>query len=160
MGLALGDIDNDKDIDIFVSNMGNTIPVRSARGDLRSDQTLDPEWRLIENLGNMQFRDITEKSGLSGYEFAWGAIFEDWNLDSHLDLIVAENYIKWPPHKITKLAGRFFIGGADGVFRPTTTESRAENYAYGTTPLASDFNADGYPDLIITNLDGKTKALL
>jgi enediyne biosynthesis protein E4 len=43
MGLGLGDIDNDGDVDIFATNVGNTIPTNFLRGDLRSDEVLDPK---------------------------------------------------------------------------------------------------------------------
>ena len=160
MGLALGDIDNDGDVDIFSTNVGNTIPTNFLRGDLGSDEVLDPKWRMLRNDGNFKFTDITTESKLDNYEFAWGALFEDFNLDGQLDLSVMENYIKWPAHNINKLSGRFFVGTKAGVFQPTTKDSGVENFNYGMTPLTSDFNKDGYPDLINLNLDGKAKAFI
>jgi enediyne biosynthesis protein E4 len=160
MGLGLGDVDNDGDIDIFATNVGNTISTNFLRGDLRSDEVLDPKWRLLRNDGNFKFTDITAQSKLDNYEFAWGALFEDFNLDGVLDLSVMESYIKWPAHTLNKLPGRFFVGTKSGVFQPTTKDSGVENFAYGMTPLTSDFNKDGYPDLINLNLNGKTKAFI
>jgi enediyne biosynthesis protein E4 len=160
MGLALGDIDNDGDADIFVTNMGNTIPVRAARGDLRKDQILDPEWRIFRNDGNFAFTDTTEGSGLLNHGFAWGAVFADFNLDTFLDLYVMENYIKWPLHKIKKLSGSFFTGSVSGKFVSTTAEAKVENFHFGMTPLVSDFNRDGSPDIFIINLDGPSRAFI
>jgi enediyne biosynthesis protein E4 len=160
MGLGLGDVDNDGDIDIFATNVGNTIPTNFLRGDLKSDEVLDPKWKMLRNDGDFKFIDITTQSKLDNYEFAWGALFEDFNLDGVLDLSVMENYIKWPAHNLNKLPGRFFVGTKSGVFQPTTKESGVENPNYGMTPLTSDFNKDGYPDLINLNLDGKARAFL
>jgi enediyne biosynthesis protein E4 len=115
---------------------------------------------MLRNDGDFKFIDITTQSKLDNYEFAWGALFEDFNLDGVLDLSVMENYIKWPAHNLNKLPGRFFVGTKSGVFQPTTKESGVENPNYGMTPLTSDFNKDGYPDLINLNLDGKARAFL
>jgi enediyne biosynthesis protein E4 len=160
MGLGLGDVDNDGDIDIFATNVGNTIPTNFLRGDLQSEEVLDPKWRMLRNDGNFKFTDITTESKLDNYEFAWGALFEDFNLDGVLDLSVMENYIKWPAHAINKLSGRFFVGTKSGVFQPTIKDSGVENFNFGMTPLTSDFNKDGYPDLINLNLNGKARAFL
>lgn len=160
MGLAVGDVDLDGDQDLFFSNTGKTVPKAVARGDLRADQQLDSNWRLLRNDGDFAFTDITQESGLQGFEFAWGVVFEDFNLDGRLDLSVAENYIKWPPHKINKLAGRMFWQDSIGTFVPITRIAGVENRYYGMTPLVSDFNADGYPDLVYINLDGPVRAFL
>jgi enediyne biosynthesis protein E4 len=71
MGLTFGDIDNDGDLDIFSTNVGNTIPVNFLRGDLGSNEILDPKWKLLRNDGNFKFTDITTESKLDNYEFAW-----------------------------------------------------------------------------------------
>ena len=160
MGLAVGDIDQDGDQDIYFSNIGNTIPVSSARGDLRSDQILNPEWLILENKGNFQFADVTDAKKLTGFEFAWGAVFEDFNLNGRQDLAVVENYIKWPAHNLNKLPARFFWQNTDGTFSPITKVAGVENPYYGMTPITSDFNQDGYPDLVYVNLDGPTRAFL
>lgn len=160
MGLTVGDIDQDGDQDIFATNIGNTIPVNSARGDLRSDQKLNPEWLLLRNDGNFEFSDATAEKKLAGFEFAWGAVLEDFNLNGRLDLMVTENYIKWPAHKLSKLPGRFFLQNKDGSFVAVTKLAGLENFHYGMTPLTSDFNQDGYLDMVMINLDGPARAFL
>ena len=37
-------------------------------------------------------------------------------------------------------------------------QAKVINKNYGITPLTSDFNEDGYPDLIYTNISGKMQA--
>ena len=160
MGLAVGDVDQDGDQDLFFTNIGTSVPVSIARGDLRSDQVLVSEWLLLRNEGNFRFTDVTAAKKLTGFEFGWGAIFEDFNLDSRLDLVVMESYIKWPPHKLKKLPGRFFLQMQDGTFLPMTDVAGLENRHYGMAPLASDFNRDGYPDLVFMNLAGPIRAFL
>lgn len=161
MGLAIWDIDNDGDQDIFFSNIGKTIkPLKIARWDLRNEQVLTPEWLLLSNDWDFQFTDATKDFWLTGYEFAWWAIFEDFNLDGKQDLIVSENYIKWPTHKLKKDSGRFFIQNENGTFVPVEKEAWVINKNYGQSPLIADFNNDGYPDIVQLNMDGPLRVFL
>lgn len=160
MGLAIADIDNDGDQDIFSTNIGNTIPLSAARGDLRSDQVLAADWIVLRNEGDFEFVDATEEVGLSGYEFAWGAWFEDFNLDGLSDLYVLENYIKWPAHKLSKAPGRFFVQDFGGKFLAGTEQAGLVNEYFGMSPLVSDFNQDGYPDLVLVNIEGPARAFI
>jgi len=54
---------------------------------------------LMRNEGGMKFSNLTEDQNLYGYGFAWGAQFEDLNLDGEVDLLVAQNYVKRPLYK-------------------------------------------------------------
>jgi len=160
MGLAVGDIDNDGDQDLFLSNIGNSVPVASARGDLRPDQVLDANWALLRNDGGFKFTSITKAKKFDDYEFAWGALFEDLNLDGLQDLLVVENYIKLPAHKLKKLDGRVLLQENNGDFSPITKAAGLENPYYGTSPLVADFNKDGYPDVVFVNFSGESRAFI
>lgn len=160
MGLAIDDVDQDGDMDIFATNSGNTVPTNLAKGDLKDDMQQNIDWVFLRNNGDFNFKDDTKQVGLSGYEFAWGAMFDDFNLDGFSDLTVLENYIKWPAHKLSKAPGRFFIQNFEGKFLPTTKQSGLSNEYYGMSPLVSDFNQDGYNDLIFVNLNGPTRAFI
>lgn len=162
MGLAVGDMDNDGDQDLFFTNVGTSIPLFLTSGDLRKDQHHTHDWMLLRNDGNFHFTDVTDEYGLTGEGFAWGAVFEDLNLDGQLDLFVAQNYIKWPVHKLLKLSGRTYL---------QTSESRArtfqqaptlglENKHFGQSPLIVDLDGDGRQDLVWLNIDGPSRAFL
>jgi len=97
---------------------------------------------------------------VADFEFSWGALFQDFNLDGMQDLVVAENYVDFPPHKLFKLPCRFLLQRPDGTFAAVEDQAGAINKNYAITPLTSDFNQDGYPDLIYTNLNGPVKALI
>jgi len=159
MGIAAGDIDNDGDIDLFLSNAGNTVPRFILRGDLHQEQTVDSEWALLRNDGNFIFTNITRDQRMKDGEFSWGALFEDMNLDGELDLLVMENSIKWTAHKLRKAPGRFFIQHK-GNFYPVTKATGLTNEYFGQAPLAADFNNDGYPDLVFINLDGPLRVFI
>ncbi len=160
MGFAADDYDADGDIDLFFSNVGTSIPNRLLRGDLRDDQTVSMEWLLLRNEGDLHFTDATVDENLHEYPFAWGAAFADWNLDGLPDLSVVENYLKWPAHRLRKSPGRLLLRTSEGAFRLVTEEAKAENPAYGGTPVDIDWNGDGAPDLAYINQADEHKALL
>lgn len=94
MGLAVGDMDNDGDQDLLFTNVGTSIPTFLLQGDLVDGQSVTPDWMLFRNDGEFKFTDVTKEYNLDKNAFAWGAVFEDLNLDGSLDLLVAQNYIK------------------------------------------------------------------
>jgi hypothetical protein len=162
MGLAVGDIDKDGDQDLFFTNVGTSIPLFLTTGDLRKDQRHTHDWMLLRNDGDFHFTDVTNTYGLAGEGFAWGAVFEDLNLDGHLDLFVAQNYIKWPVHKLFKLSGRTYLQtdehGAHAFHHAPTLG--LENKNFGQSPLIVDLDGDGRQDLLWLNIDGPVRAFL
>lgn len=159
MGLAFGDIDGDGDPDIFLSNIGNSIPAWLVKGDRRDDQRPANEWLLLRNDGNFSFADITADAGVAGYGFAWGAAFADVNLDGVLDLLVAQNYVKWPVHRLFKLPGKLLLGAA-GPSPKFYTARAGANAGYGHVPLLADLDGDGRNDIVWANMDGPARAYL
>ena len=72
MGLAVGDYDNDLDLDFYFSDMGEPMS-------------------LLENLGE-HFRNATETAGVGtevGNTVGWGTAFFDYNNDGWQDLFLA-----------------------------------------------------------------------
>jgi hypothetical protein len=159
MGLAFGDVDADGDLDIFLSNVGNSIPERLVKGDRREDQKPAYEWLLLRNDGNFRFTDITSDAGVSGFGFGWGGVFEDVNLDGVPDLLVAENYVKWPVHRLFKLPGKLLLGGVSPTPKFFTSKAAA-NASYGHIPLIADLDGDGRNDIVWANMDGSARAYL
>lgn len=159
MGLAFGDIDADGDLDIFLSNLGNSIPASLVKGDRRDDQPLNNEWLVLRNDGDFRFTDITEAAGASGFGFAWGGVFEDVNHDGTLDLLVAQNYVKWPVHKLFKLPGKMLLNGS-GTSPQFYTSDAAKNASTGHVPLIADLDGDGQNDIVWANMDAPARAYL
>lgn len=160
MGIAVGDYNNDSKVDFFFSNTGSTVPEFLVKGDLREDQVLVTDWMLFKNDGDFKFTDDAKRAKVAAYEFSWGAIFEDFNLDGRQDLIVAENYVAFPTNKLFKLPCRLLIQRDDYEFAAVEDQAQALNKHYAITPLTSDFNNDGYPDLVYVNLNGPLRVLL
>jgi hypothetical protein len=160
MGIAVGDYNNDGNIDFFFSNTGSSVPTFLARGDLKEEDEFISDWLFFKNNGDFTFTDVAKETKTADFEFSWGAIFEDFNLDGKQDLVVAENYVDFPPHKLFKLPGRFLIQRSDGTFAAVEDQANVVNKNYAITPLTSDFNQDGYPDLVFANIGGKSQAHL
>ncbi len=163
MGLGVDDIDADGDLDIFVSNVGTSIPDFLTDGDLRDEQRHNTAWALLRNDGDFVFSDIAAEQGIDGYGFAWGAQFEDLNLDGQRDLLVAQNYIKWPLHKLRPLDGKAVLRLADvpeGVAYYQVDGLGLENPYFGQSPIIADLDADGRADVLWLNMDGPLTAFL
>lgn len=160
MGIAVGDYNNDGLVDFFFSNTGSSVPSFLARGDLEETDEFVSDWILFKNEGNFKFTDAAQETKVADFEFSWGAIFEDFNLDGLQDLVVAENYVDFPPHKLFKLPGRFLQQLPDGTFAAVEDQAGLVNKEYAITPLSSDFNLDGYPDMVYANLNGGSRAFI
>jgi enediyne biosynthesis protein E4 len=162
MGVAAGDVDADGDQDLLFTNVGDSFPAFVVKGDRHDDQPYAGGWRLWRNDGDFRFTDVTEAAGLAGMGFAWGAVFEDVNLDGRLDLLASQNYVKWPVHRWFKFPSKVLLGtgddDGDGIgFRAAPV---AENRAYGNSPVIADFDGDAKPDLFWLNNDGPSRAFL
>jgi len=160
MGVAVGDYNNDGLIDFMFSNTGSTLPRFVAKGDIEDASKFNEKWLLFENTGNFTFKDVAEETKIAGYEFSWGCVFADMNNDGLQDLIVAENYVALPPNMLFRLPSRLLIQKEDHTFGATESASGVKNPHYAMTPLVSDFDKDGYLDLIWANIDSPSLAYL
>jgi len=162
MGIAVADYDNNGWVDFFFSNVGTTTPDFLVKGDLRDDQRSNWKWQLFQNQGDFKFLDKADEAKLANYEFGWGNIFEDLNLDGRPDLVVAQNYVSFPLHKlrILRLPGRLLVQNPNGEFAEVGEQAGVSNPFFSIAPLTADFNGDGYPDIVHANLAGPSKAFL
>jgi len=160
MGLGVGDYNNDGYIDVFASNVGHTLPSKLLRGDLADDAPFNTEYYLLKNQAG-RFTDVADIAGLNRLGFGWGSVIQDMDLDGKPDLLAAQNYARLPGNPILyRYPGKLMLNQGDETFLPAEKKTKAINKAFGITPLVSDFNNDGRPDLIWANIDGKSKAYI
>lgn len=140
MGIAVGDYDEDLDMDFYVTNIGNNF--------------------FFENNGDMQFIDVAEIKGIQNSTSVnelnvtgWGAIFEDFNNDTYLDLFVSNGYV-YSAVDIddTSQNDELYLGSVEHEFSNVSIESGIEFNGPSRGALKGDWNQDGQIDLItITN---------
>ncbi len=76
MGVACGDVDNDGDVDLYVTNLGENV--------------------LLRNRGDGTFEDTTAQGGVGDASWSVSSTFLDFDGDGWLDLFVV-NYLHWSP---------------------------------------------------------------
>jgi hypothetical protein len=147
MGVAVGDYDNDGDVDVYVTHFG-------------------PD-RLYRNRGDGSFEDVTDAAGIDAGGWSASAVFFDYDVDGWLDLFVAR-YVEYDRGKrCTDAAGRpdycspkvfapathlLLHNDGDGSFTDRTRASGIWSGAgAGLGVVATDWNDDGRPDLYVAN---------
>ena len=157
-GLAIGDVDNDGDADVFLCNYGSNV--------------------LYLNMGEGRFVDITSSAGLDRPGWATSAAFLDYDNDGDVDLYVA-NYGQWAlpendafcggpkaadapgpekvriycsPKSITPARHTLYRNNGDLTFTDLTEKAGlARTDGRGLGVVAADLNDDGRIDLYVAN---------
>ncbi len=126
-GVAVGDINNDSLPDLYFS--GNMVSSR-----------------LYLNKGNMQFEDITAKSGAGTNRWATGAAMADVNGDGWLDIYVC---VAGKPKKGPNL---LFINQRNGTFAEMARQYGLADSAYSVQAAFLDYDQDNDLDCyLLTN---------
>lgn len=150
MGAAVGDYDNDGDVDLYVTNYGPNA--------------------LLRNDGHGRFEDVTALAGVGDDGWGTAAAFLDLDLDGHLDLFVV-NYLNWSPDieqdcyesaffptycgptvYDAPAMDRLYRNNGDGTFTDITFAAGL-NVAFGNGlgVAGADFNDDGLLDVFVAN---------
>jgi hypothetical protein len=146
VSIALGDINLDGHIDLFVSCF-NTID-RMGWFYFNAPQ-IPATSKLLVNNGDNTFSDITEAAGLPLRQNAYTAMFADLNGDNLPDLVVA--YQGRPAAIFANLGG--------GRFQEQSVKTnKGLNLATGIA--AGDYNGDGKTDLLLTSTGSTIPAAL
>jgi enediyne biosynthesis protein E4 len=154
-GVCAGDVDNDGNVDLFITQWGHNV--------------------FLHNLGNGTFRDETRERGLDRPAPRWstGCAFIDYDRDGWLDLVVA-NYIDFNAQQTPRPRERsgcnwkgipvpcgprglkgetmtLYHNDGHGHFTDVTKQAGIQTPPeyYGFTVLTGDFDNDGWPDIFV-----------
>jgi hypothetical protein len=161
MGIGAGDYDNDGRLDFYFSNVGTTLPDLMVRGDLRPEQVLNTDYILLHNEGSLRFSDQAAAANAAKLGFGWGTVMHDMDNDGYQDLLIAQNYARFPGVKMLRLyRGHFLRQVEPGRFAAAEESAGLQNANFGIAPLVSDFNGDGWPDVLFANLTQPARAFI
>jgi hypothetical protein len=172
MNAELGDIDNDGDLDIFVTNV--------------TEEFLHECNMLWQNNGKARFTDVSQELNVCDTGWAWAGKFFDYDNDGDLDLYVANGFFqgngkgdyldvllpalwdsdenptdvrRWPPIDGRGIAGKernVLFTNVEGRTFFRETNSGLEVPLDSRAILTADFNNDGRVDVYVTNQDDFT----
>ena len=138
MGAAVGDIDNDGDLDWFVT------------GIFGSNETVGN--RLYLNDGAGVLSDATIGAGVADGGWGWGACFADFNLDGRLDIFHTNGWESNPIDDFASDRSRLFIAEASGLqFQDEAAARGMTDIEQGRGVVCADFDEDGDVDIFMTN---------
>ena len=155
MGCAVGDYDNDGDLDLFVTNFGPNV--------------------LYRNNGDGTFSDASATIP-SDDVWSTSTAFLDYDRDGFLDLFVV-NYVRFSvaenpichsrssrrdycgPQSFEPVSDRLYRNNGDGTFADVTVQAGIDRaLGSGLGVVCADFNGDALPDIYVAN-DGNANQL-
>jgi hypothetical protein len=147
-GVAVGDVDNDGDLDVYVANYG-------------------PD-AFYRNEGAGRFVNATKAAGFADDNWSSSAGFLDYDRDGDLDLYVV-NFAVFDeerrcfagadrtdldycgPHEFEGILDTLYRNNGDGTFTDVTAEAGITNPGRGWGLACADLTGDGWCDVYVAN---------
>jgi len=126
MGLAVGDYDEDGDLDIYCTHAG--FPV------------------LLQNDGAGQFNEVGRAANAVSDSQSWGTFFFDYDNDADLDLYVA---IGWDPWGVD--GNELYQNMGNGSFREILSQHQPSHLGISFGAAYADYDKDGHLDFVVGN---------
>lgn len=148
MGVAVGDYDNDRFEDLFVTGYGRNT--------------------LYHNNGDGTFTDVTVQSGVAGSGWSTSAAWIDYDNDGLLDLVVLR-YVKWDwddywcgehkegyrsychPDIFPAIAPLLYHNDGNGHFTEVASQAGFAKPGKGLGVAIADYDRDSRVDIVIAN---------
>ena len=135
------DYDNDGDLDLFVANY----PIVKVTGGnqyykrLMDLNRIEDSGHLYKNNGNGSFTDVTVEAGVHNFGLTLGLVASDFNNDGFKDLYLSNDF---------NVPDYFYQNNGDGTFSEISKETARHTSMFGMGIDASDFNNDGFTDIL------------
>jgi hypothetical protein len=142
MGSAIGDYDNDGDLDWFVSSI--------SRGSQDTQRIFGN--RLYQNQGNGEFIDVTNAAGVREGHWGWGSCFDDFNNDGNLDIFHVNGFYGQSNFLLVD-PSRLFMSNGNGSFTERSVELGIDDTGMGRGIVCFDYDRDGDQDIFVANHD-------
>lgn len=151
MGAAVGDYDNDGDLDWFVSSIWD------PDQDNRENNWYVSGNRLYRNRGDGEFEDATDAAGVRIGYWGWAATFADLDNDGWLDLYHVNGWRTDDPeaYEFHHDPAVLFRNRGDGSFEEIARRVGVADRGQGRGVVAFDYDRDGDIDLFVANIEGK-----
>jgi enediyne biosynthesis protein E4 len=136
-GVAIFDADGDGRLDLFFTNgAALDADTTSKRPPVKRNPRF---WnRLYRHAGGWKFEDITERAGLAGTRYDFGAAVADYDNDGDSDL------------HVTGLGGNtLFRNNGNGTFTDVTKSAGAAVSGWSSSAAFVDYDHDGWLDLYV-----------
>ena len=138
------DVDNDADLDIFISNSGSFRAF--IAGQITGTAPHDGDRQVLyRNNGDGTFTDVTRESGLYQAFGAMGANFGDIDSDGYLDIYLATG----APQMGRLERDALFRNNGDGTFTDATFALGLGNIGKGHGVTFGDVDTDGDVDIYV-----------
>ncbi len=142
MGAAVGDYDNDGDLDWFVSSIWD--PDFEAEGNWGISGN-----RLYRNTGNGVFEDVTTEAGVRRGYWGWGSCFADFNNDTYLDIYHENGFSIGQAEEFFEDPSRLFMSNGDGSFTESAVSNGLTYTGQGRGISCFDYDLDGDLDILV-----------
>jgi FG-GAP-like repeat/ASPIC and UnbV len=110
---------------------------------------------LLRNNGDGTFTDVTIESGLLSFNPTQTAVWADFNNDGWLDLFIGNESREFEhPHP-----AELFISNQDGTFTNVASAAGVDFTSFMKGVTSADYNNDGWPDIFISSLNGRSMLL-
>lgn len=165
MGSALFDIDNDGDLDWFVTSVFDSDEPMGNWG-----MTGNRLYRNISTVNRMGFEDITAAAGVRNGNWGWGTCAEDFNNDGFIDLFHVNGFGYIPDSVVVDDESRriqdqyngvtagfqgvsplLFMNDGEGAFTEETEAWSIDVPSEGRGLVCFDYDRDGDVDISVFN---------
>ncbi|MCB9070051.1 MAG: VCBS repeat-containing protein [Calditrichae bacterium] len=132
MGLAVGDYDNDLDLDLYFSNIGPPVMLQNQTSQ-----------------GNPVFTDVSIAAGVTNNAISWGTFFFDYDNDCWKDIFLAAGNT----NVLSVVRCIVYANQQNGSFADVSSISGLNDPLATMGTAYADFNRDGWLDVVVGNHD-------